>query len=90
MTEDEQIRIMGQAVKDLADAREELACFKARADEYRALFSVAEQLLSGQPSTQSLEGLWPSLDEIRAVYTGIHRATEQINKIENRLKKWGV
>ena len=92
MTEEEIRSIKGQTVEELSDARQQLACFKVKARNYKRLLNAVSPLLEGNPimhGTVSGDN-WPSYEDIRSVFAGIDRAQRQIKECESRLRDWGV
>ncbi len=92
MTEQEDLAIKGQTVKELSETRQRLVCYEAKAETYRKQFQSAENLLSTFNADSHVmdQNKWPSYADVVSVWNGVVDSRKRIDQLTERLRQWGA
>lgn len=97
MTEQEMAQIIGEAGTELAALKKQRACLQEKAERYLKGIKTAEGVLKraqapveGSAPASVRKDLYPSVEDIEALYIEAERTATRIRELEDRMREWGV
>ena len=98
MTDEEARDIKGRTIDELSEARQLLACLKAKAEHtQKALEAAMEALrIAARPERHAYPGRlpdagdWPSWQALRDLTDDLAMTRTRIEELQSRLREWGA